>query len=156
MSRRRWQSHLWFRSLTALFGVWFVLATTEVTSLHACPMHDGPPAGMSGTGHESGAATAGTAMAGTAMAGMDMSSHAGHSMPGDGTGTPDDHHSCTCISTCCAATVTPLAATAESLRIAAQYTSAPAISTTAPESPRVVWIDFVLPFANAPPMLANA
>lgn len=139
MSRRRLQNHLWFRSLTALFGVWFVLATTDVGSLHACPMHDGPvSASVMDMGGDGGQA--------------DHGMHAEHAAPGNE--GPAQNHCCTCISTCCAAT-TPLASRMQLVELTSTVSFiAPAVFAAALE-PRVFWIDFVLPFANAPPMIAN-
>lgn len=136
--QRRWLPQVWFRNLTALFGVWFVLAATDLPLLDACPMHAAPAGEMQHHG---------------AGAPADHLGHDPHSNGGDE--APAAPHTCLCISACNAAT--PAA-----LDHAAPDPAAPGVAEgTSGFSPAgsvslVLWIDYVLPFANAPPVQLQA
>lgn len=148
---KRLRTNLWYRTLTALFGVWFVLATMDAGSTRLCPMHNGP---MPSAEHMAAMADAGHHHHADAQShdatdgGM---SHGGMSHDGSHTGG----HACTCISTCCAATV-PMPAVATVVEFLETLNDAPALLSEPAASPRVSKIDFVLPFATAPPMHLHA
>ena len=130
----RLQARFWYRSITVLFGAWFALATADLASVHQCPMHDGPLPMAMGPDH-------------------DMAQHHGAAPSSDS--TPASSHSCTCIGTCCAATV-PLPA-AEQVVAFLETLHAPVTLASAPVFVvRVSLVDFVLPFSTAPPMSARA
>lgn len=161
----------WYRTLTALFGVWLMAATTELISTHSCPMHDGlvPTEGE----HAAHAQMAHAQMAHSHMAHAQMS-HAmdAHSMDASMTdasmmdasmmhdAVPTTHqmpvgHVCVCIDTCNAAsTLMPVAATVSDIVETLLETAR--VETIARLSPRVSWIDFFIPFSTAPPMTVRA
>ena len=126
----------WHRALSALLAVWFGVFVAEPAWLHACPVHS--PAGAGGhaahapTGHHPPA---------------HHHARAGHHVPASGgEGAP---HQCTCPGACCA--VSPQALPAVALHAALAVTVA-AADRGRPEHEYVAaWVDFVLPFAHAPP-----
>lgn len=139
---------LWSRLIAGWLACWLPLVLADAGWLHACPMHDGaamvasaamPAAAMSGpAAHEMGHAAAGGA----------------HHAVGDT--SHEDHakgHCCTCLGACCAA-VAALPAGSPPLTFAVRERVAVA-PTGRPEHEYVAaWVDFVLPFATAPPALS--
>lgn len=130
--RRPW----WQRALALCLAVWFVAVAADVPGVHTCAMH--------GAGH-SGAAAA-------------MMAHAGahHAVPTHH-GAPDGagRAACSCLGHCCGAA-----------SLAARPVGGPLLATdthiAAPMPGRpyheyvAAWVDFVLPFATAPPARALA
>ncbi|MGV3709059.1 MAG: hypothetical protein ACO1Q7_09465 [Gemmatimonas sp.] len=149
---RRFRANQWYRSLTALFGVWFVLANAGIASTHGCVTHDGAAAtavaaAAAATGdahdhHHDGVAQ--TAHRNTADAG---SSHDGTSHQGA--------HTCSCIGSCCIANV-PVP-TAAAVVAFLETLSEPTAQHSEPTALRHdAQVDLVLPFATAPPMNRHA
>jgi hypothetical protein len=157
----------WHRLLSALLAVWFVLSVAEPAWLHACPMHGGRSAAASvatvdpvGAGAHAmthcGAHAPTDAMASEretaprTHAPADVH-HVSHPPAGGPHGGPHDGaHPCTCLGACCAAI--PALLPASPVTVTALVTLAPVTSTGRPEHEYVAgWVDFVLPFATAPP-----
>jgi hypothetical protein len=119
--RGRW----WHRLLCAVLALWLGVFLAEPDGLHACPVHS--PAGA---GHASHGASHGA------------SHHGAPASHGAG-------HTCTCPGPCCASAVTPLPAAA-ALPALAVLVVVPRAAR--PEHEYVAaWVDFVLPYATAPP-----
>lgn len=156
----------WYRTLTALFGVWLMAATTELISTHSCPMHDGlvPTEGEHAVHaqmahsqmthaqmtHAMGPHTMDASMMAASMTDASMMHDAvptTHQMPVG--------HVCVCIDTCSAAS-TPMPVVATVSDIVETLLETARVETIARLSPRVSWIDFFIPFSTAPPMTVRA
>lgn len=145
-SRPRWQ-----RIVAACLAAWFAVASADLPALHACGMHVGGTV-MIGTAAAADVGTAHADMPGTmahATAG-----HAPRHAHGPAHGLTHAGHLCTCLGACCGAS----AATRPGL---ATLVLQPAVPTprVAPGRPSheyvAAWVDFVLPFATAPPRPAS-
>jgi hypothetical protein len=132
----------WYRALSALLAVWLGVFLAEPAWLHACPVHSGGAAG----GHATARAAAAAGTQSARLAGA-TSHHAdeGHHAP-----APDGRaHQCTCPGACCA--VSPPALPAVTVRPTLEATVV-TVDRGRPEHEYVAaWVDFVLPFATAPP-----
>ena len=123
--------HPFSRALIALWSCWFALLLSESAMLHACPMHDG--------------------IAAEAMA---ADGHGGHHASSGQDGEQPATHSCSCIGHCSASS--PLApSTAGSLSwLAGVIDIAPEVAMAQQLVP--VEPDYLLPFANGPPLSPRA
>jgi hypothetical protein len=148
----------WHRILAALMALWLVVNTTEPTLLHGCPMHGG---GM----HAGSAAAPGESHAATSEvhadpAGGGRTAREGNAPAGAVDGSGQEAHRphqnvCTCLGDCSGGAATPLAGEPPTV-LAAVLLGAP-IPPGRPEHEYVAaWIDFVLPFATAPPQALPA
>ena len=140
----------WSRVLAGWLACWLPLVLADGGWLHACPMHgfavrDG--AGMVAPAAAHAAAMPGMvplARSSTAMAKAGHDVHAAHH------GSHPAGHACTCLGACCAAVaVLPVRPAPVTLAVVERASVAP---TGRPEHEYVAaWVDFVLPFATAPP-----
>lgn len=127
----------WHRLLSALLAIWFGVFFAEPAWLHACPVH--------APGGEHGAAPAAGTAAGEAVG--DAAHHAamGHDAPAPA----DAGHQCSCPGACCAVSAPALPVVTEQPILDAL------VAVTDPGRPAheyvAAWVDFVLPFATAPP-----
>src|SRR3954468_10263039 len=123
-----------YRSLAALFAIWFAVFTAEPARVHSCPEHDGAAAGVAEVPGHAG------------HHGMDMAGD--HGSSGDAPSAPHRAHQCTCPSKgCCSTSVASLPPAAPIVGATAVVV-APAIP--APGAPVVDRSEHVLPFATAP------
>jgi hypothetical protein len=136
--RRTW-SH---RLFTTLFTLWFALVGAGPVALDACPTHGmGVPASKSaGQDH---AAMHGGAHAMPAAHGA-MAHHGG--------GDQHSTHQCTCPGSCCSA---PIVAAPQEAPLAAVVSVAATTAAPREGERQAVWLDFVLPFATAPPVIVG-
>ncbi len=121
----------WRPMLAAVMAVWFLVLTMEPRALHVCPMH-----GAANAGSESG------------HAGGSTGHHHAATLPRDQ--SPDDEASyCTCLGVCNG--VSPVAV----VPAAAAPSATVRVTNARPGRPQheymAGWVDFVLPFATAPP-----
>jgi len=140
--------------LPALLAAWIAVLLAEPAALHACAMHSGAmhARGAGAAAHgASHAAHAPAAAAGSHDA--DHRTHAAEEALTPGTSAPDGRAACTCLGHCSSTTPLVLGALAPDLasllptllhpgRLAHEYVAA--------------WVDFVLPFATAPPLVLAA
>jgi hypothetical protein len=125
----------WHRALSAVLAVWFALVTVEPAALHACPMHSGGHAGARAHADSEG----------------QQADHAGHQAVA---GAPDSQapssgHSCTCLGDCSG---TLVARVPEGHVALVALLAPPKVAPGRPQHEFVAaWVDFVLPFATAPP-----
>jgi len=119
----------WSRLLAALLTLWLGVFLADPDALHACPVHS--PVAAQAHGH-----------AGHHDMGRDMGHDMGHDAHHAG-------HACSCPGPCCAAATTPLPAVSLELVLGAPVVVA---RPGRPEHEYVAaWVDFVLPYATAPP-----
>ncbi len=153
----------------AVWGLWFTTALTEPAGFMACPMHSGVQAGLNGhNGHGASTPTSGAAATPASDARMLMS----HDMSGDMStqmstemstemsrdmntamthdAPPSSHQHCTCLGDCCALSVAsvPVAPTLPASVTVQVAHAPPPVVIARPMSQ----IDYVLPFANGPPV----
>jgi hypothetical protein len=115
------------RTVTALWGVWFIAVLLGPATLHACPQH----AAASHAGH----------------AGMLAESH--HAAPEKPAQHQGVEHKCNCLSECCAvAMVAPSTATLASAKVQV-VRDEPACSSECTQSP--ARHEHAQPFSNGPP-----
>jgi hypothetical protein len=124
----------WFRSLASLLAVWLPLISGEPGLLHPCPMHGAGRAVIASLRGES-----------TVAAPASHAHHADHSQA-----PAHQHHDCSCINCCSAATATFLASSAPTTEIAvAEYAvsrTVPSVETLARPAP-----EYSLPYTTGPP-----
>ena len=147
---RRIRSSWWHRPLTAFFAVWFVLSATDMAGMHPCPMHGGAASAnhamdMAGMESHSGMASAGIATAGQ------------HAHPADANGNDSEHapgaHTCTCVGVCCPS-ANLQAPDATTLGFVTEITDTTRVAVAYQATVARAWIDFMLPYATAPPIAA--
>lgn len=134
----------WERTAGVWLAAWFLLAALDLPALHTCAMHGGGPTpGVAATvGH-------GTHAHGASHGGSHASAH-------DPAPARDAGHVCTCLGACCAAVGAPPPAQ-PAVADAAPLTPARARAPGRPAHEYVAaWVDFVLPFATAPPAALTA
>ncbi len=124
------------RLVATWLACWLPLVLLDGGWLHACPMHDG---GGAAAVHEM------AAMVQPGEHGGVGAGHAPHS------GRPAAAHLCTCLGACCAAVaVLPVGPAPVAVAVVERAT---VVFTGRPEHEYVAaWVDFVLPFATAPPL----
>lgn len=133
--RRPW----WHRALSACLTVWFALVMVEPSPLHSCPMHSG--------GHAAIDAATATSAAGHGAHGVAAEHSAGRAVPE--TPAQPRGHVCTCLGDCSGS----VAARAPEAHTALVSLTRPTrVTPGRPQHEYVAaWVDFVLPFATAPP-----
>lgn len=133
--RRPW----WHSAGSALLGLWFALVMVEPAALHSCPMHS---QGHAHVAAGDPAAAHGEASHGT-LDGAAVDRHPVPSHPGAKV--------CTCLGDCSGS----LAARLPDAHVAvAALTRLTQVVPGRPQHEYVAaWVDFVLPFATAPPAL---
>lgn len=128
---------LWFRALTAFWGLWFAVALIEPAGIHQCPVHGLAAGQMVGMAAMPDMAP----MAGMAgMATAHDASPAGHS-----------HHgaTCTCLSIGCSS---PAFAAPGTAVVLAHYAVVRGAAPNFADAPHpIVARAHALPFANGPP-----
>ena len=131
----------WVRLVATWLACWLPLVLADGGWLHACPMHDGAGLNavttMAAPAHVSAHAPAHGML--VAHAGRD--GHSGHHAGA---------HLCTCLGACCASlAVLPVGPAPIAFVAVERAAVAP---TGRPQHEYVAsWVDFVLPFATAPP-----
>ena len=130
------------RMMVAFLACWFVVSISEPAVLHSCPMHDGTSVTASGNSH-----------------GEHQMSHmpagaAGENASGTQQTLPEHTapHSCTCMGDCSASATVAPTSVARMTWLAGIIDIATELWVAHPAAP--VDADFVLPFANGPPMVA--
>lgn len=150
---------LWHRIGSALIALCYVMRMTEPAPLRVCPMHGAAAAvtetasGQAGhAGHHMGDPHAGHDMSDPHANHADHAGNADHGSPHDH--GPDSTHGCACAAACGASMgIVPTAPTLSLVDVIAEVVPAPG----RPYHEFVAaWVDFVLPFANAPPRVTMA
>lgn len=132
------------RIMVSLLACWFVVSISEPAMLHSCPMHDGTAASSEGSAHGEhhmshmpAAPTGENAVA----------SATDHAPP-----EPTAPHACTCMGDCSASVTVAPTSIARMGWLAGIIDIATNVSVAHQVVP--VDADFVLPFANGPPLMS--
>lgn len=133
------------RILVAMWACWFVVLLSEPAMLHSCPMHDGAPGSV-------GVAEGHTGHHGSHAANAAVDGSRDLTAPDQGAPQQAAPHACTCIGDCSASTIVVPTAAAPMSWLAGIIDIAPVIGVAHQSVPAAP--DFVLPFANGPPLMS--
>lgn len=144
------------RPLAALLAAWIAVVMAEPAALHRCAMHAGATS-ATGAARSAPHAAPHAAHAPVAASGAQGVGHqhdAPESASPDDASAPDGRAACTCLGHCSGTAPLVLGPLAPDLR--ASLVSALPRPYRATHEYLAAWIDFVLPFATAPPVALEA